>query len=69
LAALADAMMTEKQRPGIRPDLGNESRPIFAGGGAISCQYPNQRGSVGMVIRRIKADVSSLDGLGAARRF
>ena len=64
LAALADAMMTEKQRREFAQTLEMNLAQSLPAVARFRVNILTQRGSVGMVIRRIKADVSSLDDLG-----
>lgn len=64
LAALADALMTEKQRREFAQTLEMNLAQSLPGVARFRVNILTQRGSVGMVIRRIKADVSSLDDLG-----
>jgi len=64
LAALADAMMTEKQRREFAQTLEMNLAQSLPGVARFRVNILTQRGSVGMVIRRIKADVSSLDDMG-----
>lgn len=64
LAALADAMMTEKQRREFAQTLEMNLAQSLPGVARFRVNILTQRGSVGMVIRRIKADVSSLEDLG-----
>ena len=62
--ALADAMMTEKQRKEFAQTLEMNLAQSLPGVARFRVNILTQRGSVGMVIRRIKADVTSLDELG-----
>jgi twitching motility protein PilU len=64
LAALADAVMTEKQRREFAQTLEMNLAQSLPGVARFRVNILTQRGSVGMVIRRIKADVTSLDDLG-----
>ena len=64
LAALADAVMTEKQRREFAQTLEMNLAQSLPGLARFRVNILTQRGSVGMVIRRIKADVTPLDGLG-----
>jgi twitching motility protein PilU len=64
LAALADAMMTEKQCREFAQTLEMNLAQSLPAVARFRVNILTQRGSVGMVIRRIKADVSSLDDLG-----
>lgn len=64
LAALAEAVMTEKQRREFAQTLEMNLAQSLPGVARFRVNILTQRGSVGMVIRRIKADVTSLDDLG-----
>lgn len=64
LAALADAVMTEKQRREFAQTLEMNLAQSLPGVARFRVNILTQRGSVGMVIRRIKGDVTSLDDLG-----
>ena len=64
LAALADAVMTEKQRREFAQNLEMNLAQSLPGVARFRVNIFTQRGSVGMVIRRIKADVLSLDDMG-----
>jgi twitching motility protein PilU len=64
LAALADAVMTEKQRREFAQNLEMNLAQSLPGVARFRVNILTQRGSVGMVIRRIKAEVTSLDDLG-----
>jgi twitching motility protein PilU len=64
LVALADAMMSEKQRREFTQTLEMNLAQSLPGVARFRVNILTQRGSVGMVIRRIKADVMSLDDMG-----
>jgi twitching motility protein PilU len=64
LAALADAMMSEKQRLEFAQTFEMNLAQSLPGVARFRVNILTQRGSVGMVIRRIKADVLSLDDMG-----
>jgi len=64
LRALADVIMTEKQRREFAQTLEMNLAHSLPGLARFRVNILNQRGSVGMVIRRIKAEVMSLDELG-----
>jgi twitching motility protein PilU len=64
LRALADAMMTEKQRREFAQTLEMNLAQSLPGVARFRVNILTQRGSVGLVIRRIKADVMSLDAMG-----
>ena len=64
LVALADAMMSEKQRREFTQTLEMNLAQSLPGVARFRVNILTQRGSVGMVIRRIKADVMSLDDIG-----
>ena len=64
LRALADAMMTEKQRREFAQTFEMNLAQSLPGLARFRVNILTQRGSVGLVIRRIKADVMSLDDMG-----
>jgi twitching motility protein PilU len=64
LVALADAMMSEKQRLEFAQTFEMNLAQSLPGVARFRVNILTQRGSVGMVIRRIKADVLSLDDMG-----
>jgi twitching motility protein PilU len=64
LRALADAMMTEKQRQEFAQTFEMNLAQSLPGLARFRVNILTQRGSVGLVIRRIKADIMSLDDLG-----
>lgn len=64
LRALADTMMTEKQRREFAQTFEMNLAQSLPGVARFRVNILTQRGSVAMVIRRIKADVTSLDDLG-----
>jgi twitching motility protein PilU len=64
MKALADSVMTEKQRREFAEALEMNLAKSMPGLARFRVNILIQRGSVSMVIRRIKADVMSLDDLG-----
>ncbi len=64
LASLADAVMNEKQRKEFAQTLEQNMAMSLPGVSRFRVNIFQQRGSVGMVIRRIKAEVMSLDEMG-----
>ena len=64
LTALADAMMSEKQRREFAQTFEMNLAQSLPGVARFRVNILSQRGSVAMVIRRIKADVLSLDEMG-----
>ena len=58
------AIMNEKQQQDFDETIGNEHGHVLPGVARFRVNIFRQRGSVGMVIRRIKAEVMSLDELG-----
>ncbi len=64
LRALADAMMTEKQRREFAQTFEMNLAQSLPGLARFRVNILIQRGSVGLVIRRIKADIMSIDDLG-----
>ena len=64
LTALADAMMSEKQRREFAQTFEMNLAQSLPGIARFRVNILSQRGSVAMVIRRIKADVLSLDEMG-----
>ncbi|MGZ8453283.1 MAG: PilT/PilU family type 4a pilus ATPase [Candidatus Binatia bacterium] len=64
MKALADSVMTEKQRREFAEALEMNLAQSLPGLARFRVNILIQRGSVSMVIRRIKADVMSLDDLG-----
>jgi len=66
LVDLADSMMNEKQRKDFGETLEMNMAMSLPGVARFRVNIFRQRGSVGMVIRRIKAEVMSLDEMGLA---
>ena len=64
LRALADAMMTEKQRREFAQTFEMNLAQSLPGLARFRVNILTQRGSVGLVIRRIKADIMSIDDMG-----
>ena len=64
LTALADVMMSEKQRRDFAQTFEMNLAQSLPGVARFRVNILSQRGSVAMVIRRIKADVLSLDEMG-----
>lgn len=64
LRALADAMMTEKQRREFAQTFEMNLAQSLPGLARFRVNILIQRGSVGLVIRRIKADIMSIDDMG-----
>src|SRR6478752_6671026 len=64
LLNLSDAMMNEKQRKDFGETLEMNMAMSLPGVARFRVNIFRQRGSVGMVIRRIKAEVTSLDEMG-----
>jgi len=64
LVNLAEAMMNEKQRKEFAEALEMNMAMSLPGVARFRVNIFQQRGSVGMVIRRIKAEVMSLDEMG-----
>src|ERR1044071_832454 len=64
LVDLADSMMNEKQRKDFGETLEMNMAMSLPGVARFRVNIFRQRGSVGMVIRRIKAEVMSLDEMG-----
>ena len=64
LAALADSIMTDKQRREFAETFEMNLAQSLPGLARFRVNILTQRGSVAMVIRRIKADVMSLDEMG-----
>jgi twitching motility protein PilU len=64
LQTLSEAVMTEKQRAEFAESLEMNLAQSLPGVARFRVNIFQQRGSVGMVIRRIKVDVVSLDELG-----
>jgi twitching motility protein PilU len=64
LTALADLMMSEKQRREFAQTFEMNLAQSLPGVARFRVNILSQRGSVAMVIRRIKADVLSLDEMG-----
>lgn len=64
LKALADAMMTEKQRGEFAQTFEMNLAQSLPGVSRFRVNILMQRGSCAMVVRRIKADVLSLDDMG-----
>ena len=64
LRALADAMMTEKQRQEFAQTFEMNLAQSLPGLARFRVNILTQRGSVALVIRRIKANVMSLDDMG-----
>ena len=64
LTALADVMMSEKQRREFAQTFEMNLAQSLPGVARFRVNILSQRGSVAMVIRRIKADVLSLDEMG-----
>jgi twitching motility protein PilU len=64
LEDLAQSVMTERQREEFNQTLEMNMAMSLPGVSRFRVNIFRQRGSVGMVIRRVKADVSTLDDLG-----
>jgi len=64
LRALADVIMTEKQRRDFAQTFEMNLAQSLPGLARFRVNILTQRGSVGLVIRRIKADIMSIDDMG-----